>query len=115
MANYDEFKKKAGETAGYAADKGVEFAKCAADKARILARMAAVRTDLALERETLKKSRVELGKAYYKKFGENEQDEMSAVCAQVKTSLDKIARQKSEIGKLKEQLKENPFAADDEA
>ena len=114
MTNCEDFKKKAGETAGYVADKSVELAKCAVEKTRILGQMAAARTDLALERENLKKARVELGRAYYKKFGQDPKDEMAETCAQVEAALKRIARRKRELAKLKEQLKENPFAASDE-
>ena len=114
MANYDAFKKKAGETASYVADKGVVLAKCAADKTRVLGKMAAARADLAMERENLRKSRIELGKAYYKKFGQDAEDDMAATCAQVKEALEKIEARKTELRALRAQLKENPFASDAE-
>ena len=115
MNHCEDFKRKAGETASFVADKGAEFARCALDKTVILGKMAAARSALALERDSLKKARVELGKAYYKKYGQNAEDEMSATCAQVADSLEKIAQHKKELAALKAQLMENPFAPDDEA
>ena len=115
MENAEAFKKKAGETAGFVADKGLEVAKCAAEKAFILGQMATARADLAMERENLKRARVILGKAYYKKFGQDPEDEMAETCAQVEKSLKRIARRKAELAELKVALKTNPFAADDEA
>ncbi len=113
MTRTDDFMRRAEETAGFVADKTVEIAKCAAEKTLLLAKMAKIRGDLALERDALKKQRIELGKAYYRKYGQNPDEELAAACARIETALENIAAQKAELALLKEQLKENPFASDD--
>ena len=73
--DFDKMKEKVLATAGRAADKSVELAKIAGDKAKLAGRITRLRTEVAMEKDSLRKMYTELGKLYYDDRDTNAQAE----------------------------------------
>jgi len=104
MVNFDKMKEKALATAGKMADKSVGFAKAAGDKAKIVGKITKLRTEIAMEKDTVRKSFTDIGKLYYEKNKANPDPEMEQVVEEVTTSLASAQEKQKEIEALKKEL-----------
>lgn len=105
MANFDDIKKTAAETAGAVADKSIVFARMVADKTKCVARIAVLRADISSEKELLRRDFKELGKAYYEAHKDDPEPALEQLCTDVSVTTERIAAKRREIEELKEQLR----------
>ena len=104
MLNFDELKDKVIAKAGTVADKSVEVAKVAADKTKILGKIAKLNTDMAKERDSLRKTYSEMGKMYYEKHKDNAEPEFQQACADVTQTLTILDAKRKQMDGLKAEL-----------
>ena len=107
MASFDfnEFKKKAAETAGTIADKSAEVAKLVAMKAELLAKKAKLSADIAGERGSLRRKYQELGKLYYAEHGATPDAGYAAACEKITAAKAIIQANNDRIAQLKAEAK----------
>lgn len=101
MTNFDEFKQKAKDTAGTIADKSVEFYKIAEEKTKIIAKVTKLRTEIALEKNTIRKRYLEIGKKYYELFKDAPAEELNNACVEITAALERIETKKRQIDAVK--------------
>lgn len=106
MANFDfgAMKEKALQTAGMVADKSVEFAKIAGDKAKLAGRITKLKAEIAMEKESAKRNFVELGKKYYEAHKENPTPELAQAVTEISVALEAMGAKRKEVEMLKKQL-----------
>ena len=104
MANFESIKEKALATAGKVADKSVFFAKAAGEKAKILGRITKLKTEIAMEKDTIRKNFTEIGKMYYEKHRDNPDPDMAQAVAEASVSIEAVAIKKVEVELLKKEL-----------
>jgi len=104
MFKFDELKDKVLATAGSVADKSVEMAKMAGDKAKVIAKLTRLNTELAKEKETLRRTYTEMGKIYYEQHKNSPDESMIQAVADVEHSLQKMEVKRQEIETLKSEL-----------
>lgn len=99
MANFDfdMFKKKAGAVA----DKSVLFAKKAADKAVVYAKVTKINTELISEKDKLRKAYQEIGKIYYELHKNSPETEFETAFETLEAVKNTIREKKAEIEALK--------------
>lgn len=112
MANFDDIKKTVSEKAGVFAEKTGEFAKNAAEKAKVLAKIGKLNAEILAEKDSIRKSNIELGKIYYEYFKADPHEPMKSACAKIDASNAKIAAKKAEIEDLKRVNPEVVYEAD---
>jgi len=105
MLTFDELKDKVLATAGTVADKSIEMAKFAGDKAKLAAKIARLNAELAGERETLRRTYQEIGKRYYELHRTAPEENMAQAVADAEHSLEKIEAKRHQISDLKTELK----------
>ena len=103
MANFDfdEFKRKATETAGVIVDKSAEMAKLVAEKAKILAKKAKLVAEITGEKENLKKQYMEIGRIYYEKFADSPDESIEKAVAEAAEVIERIGFKKAELDALR--------------
>ena len=101
MANFDELKQKAKDTMETIADKSVELYKIAEEKAKLLAKIARLSAEVALEKGDLRKHYRELGQLYYELHLAAPEESLAQSCAEITASLEFIAAKQKEIDDLK--------------
>lgn len=101
MANFDTLKKRAAEAAGTLADKSLVFARKAADKTKSVAKITKLSTDVAGEREKIRRNYVEIGKKYYELYKDAPSEELQSFVDEISVSLSIIEAKKAEIEVLK--------------
>lgn len=116
MAGFDfnEFKKKAVETAGNIADKSAEVARMVAEKAEFLARKAKLKADIAGERSSLRRKYQELGKLYYNKYKGSLDPDFAQTEAEIELSMEKIAAKQEELETLRTEAEAAHIDIDEE-
>jgi len=102
--DFDRFKEKALATAGKVADKSVGFAKAAGDKAKLVGRITKLKTEIAMEKDSVRKTFADIGKLYYEKNRENPDPDMAQAVAEATLSLDLIELKKQDVDALKKEL-----------
>jgi len=90
--------------------KGSEYAGLAADKTKDAARLAKATVELNGEKEALKRSFVELGKAYYEEHRGSAEGLFAQLCEEVDAVSARIEALQAEIGSLKGSFKPSPPA-----
>lgn len=116
MVDVDRIKEKAWATAGTIADRSVGFAKMAGDKAKEFGRLVKLKTEIAMEKDSLRKSFAELGKRYYEKHKNSPDPELAQITQEIEMALNAVAKKQQEIDMLKKQLSEddlNKMAAEE--
>jgi len=104
MGSFENFKESAINTAGKVADKSVEIARTVGDKAKIVGKIAKLRTEVAMEKDSVKKAYVEIGKLYYQKHKNDPETDMAQIIAEVSVSLEAVNAKTAEILALKKEL-----------
>jgi len=104
MANFEQIKEKVFATAGKVADKSVELAKVAGEKAKLVGRITKLKTEIAMEKDATRKNFTEIGKLYYEKFKSNPDPDMAQAIAEIEVSLETVIQKQKEIGSLKKDL-----------
>lgn len=99
--DFNELRRKATEAASVLADKSLVLAKKAADKTKDVARITKLKTEIAAERESIRKNYMELGKMYYEKYKDDPADNMAQAVSEITVSLELIAAKQAEIDELK--------------
>ncbi|MCL2843770.1 MAG: hypothetical protein FWE28_10020 [Oscillospiraceae bacterium] len=112
--DFDRFKEKALATAGRVADKSVGIARAAGDKAKLVGRITKLKTEIAMEKDSVRKTFADIGKLYYEKYRENPDPDMAQAVAEATLSLDVIEAKKKDVDALKKELADDfGEAADD--
>lgn len=88
--------------AGKAADATKDFAGKAADKAKAGGRIAKLNIEVAQEKESMKKTFVEIGKLYYDTHKDDPDGFFIQLCEEVAMAEKAIAEKEAEIAELKE-------------
>lgn len=104
MLNFDELKDKVLSTAGTVAEKSVGVARVAADKTKILGKITKLNTDMARERDCLRKTYAEMGKMYYEKHKDDAEPEFQQACADVAQTLTLLDAKRKQLDGLKAEL-----------
>lgn len=109
MATFDfeKMKEIAIETAGKVADKSVEFAKIAGEKAKLAGRITKLKAEIVMEKDTAKKAFSEIGRLYYEKHKQNPEPDMAQGVTEVSVALEAIAKKQEEVDALKKELADN--------
>lgn len=105
MADFDSFKKKAGETAEYVMDKSVEFAKTTAWRTKLFAKITKHKAGIAAEKDSIKKTYLKLGQAYYEQFGDMPDEKLQQLCETIKMSENEIQKRAAAIEHIREAMK----------
>jgi hypothetical protein len=92
MSNFEEFKQKAKDTAETIADKSVEFYKFAEEKTKIIAKLTKLSTEIALQKNTVKKLYTDLGKKYYELYQEEPVEALKQTCEEITAALEIIEK-----------------------
>ncbi len=98
--DFEGLKKKVTDIAESVVGKSSEAAKTVADKAQGLAKKAKLNTEVAAEREALKRKYQELGKLYYEKYSGNTDPDFADVAADIELSVSKIAAWQEELAAM---------------
>lgn len=101
MSNFDEFKKVARDTAETIADKSVEFYKFAEEKTKIIAKITRLKTEIALEKNNIRKKYLEIGKKYYELYKDDPAEELKDFCVDITEATDRIELKKKQIEDIK--------------
>jgi glutamine synthetase adenylyltransferase len=101
MANFVEFRQKAKDTVETIADRSVELYKVAEEKARLLAKITKLSTEIAFEKGDLRKHYRELGKLYYELHRDAPEESLAQSCAEIAASKEVIACKQREIDALR--------------
>ena len=101
MSNFEEFKQKAWDTVGTIADRSVELYKVAEEKARLLAKITKLSTEITFEKGDLRKHYRELGKLYYDLHKDAPETELTQSCMEIASSLEVIASKQREVDALR--------------
>lgn len=107
MGTLEDLRDKALATAGKVADKSVTLARAAGDKAKLLGRITKLKTEVAMERDLIKKSYVEIGRRYYEAHKHNPDPDMAQVMTEISIALDAMDKKQQEVEKLKKQLSDD--------
>ena len=107
MANFENIKEKALATAGKVADKSVEIAKTAGEKAKVVGRIAKLRTEVAMEKDAARKTFIEIGKLYYEKHKDHPAPDMAQAVTEATVALEAVEAKTAEILALKKELTDN--------
>jgi len=102
--DFERIKEKALATAGRVADKSVEFAKVAGDKAKVAGKITKLKTEIAMEKDTLRKTYAEVGKLYHEKYKHAPAPEMAQAISEINLALEKVAQKEKEVAALKYEL-----------
>ena len=114
MADFNDFKEKAGAFFSQAAQTTKELATAAADKARKVSRIAKLNMDIVSQKETIKKAYAELGQLYYENHHDAPEGLLSQSCQEIDVAKAAIADMEAEIAQLKssedtEQVQDGDF------
>ncbi|MCL2567851.1 MAG: hypothetical protein FWE12_00220 [Oscillospiraceae bacterium] len=109
--DFESFKEKALATAGKVADKSVALAKTAGEKAKVLGKITKLKTEIAMEKDTVRKNFAEIGKMYYEKHKDNPDPDMAQAILESSASLEAVAAKQAEIELLKKDLADKYDAA----
>ena len=104
MVSFESFKEKALATAGKVAEKSVSFAKSAGEKAKVLGKITKLKTEIAMEKDAVRKTFVEIGKMYYEKHKDNPDPDMAQAVEEITLSLQEVEEKKAEVEALKKEL-----------
>ena len=107
MISFEDFKEKALATAGKVADRSVSLAKTAGEKAKILGKITKLKTEIAMEKDTMRKTYVELGKMHYDKHRHNPDPDMAQAVADISLSHETVAAKQAQVDALKKELSDN--------
>jgi hypothetical protein len=101
MANIDELKVKVQEKAEIAAARSVILAETAGKKAKSMAKIAKLKSEILTAKEERRKAEIALGRKYYELFGEAPAEELAEICATIGNANDQIDAKKALIDELK--------------
>ena len=101
MSNFEEFKQKAKDTAETIADKSVEFYKFAEEKTKIIAKLTKLSTEVALQKNTVKKLYTDLGKKYYELYQAEPVETLKQTCEEITAALEIIEKKQQEMDEIK--------------
>jgi len=104
MVDFESIKERALATVGRVAEKSVDIAKAAGEKAKLAGRITKLKTEIAMEKDTLRKTFAELGKMYYEKHKDNPTHEMAQAVADAGLSLEILEAKQAEVDALKKEL-----------
>jgi len=110
--NLTELKEKAADTAGLILEKALVLKDTAEEKARILAKKAKLRAELARNGSEIKRLYTDLGSLYYCMNKDDPDDMMKQTCEEISLLLEKNDSCEAELRALEEI--ESPGATDDE-
>ena len=101
MANIDELKVKVQEKAEIAAARSVIFAEAAGKKAKNMAQIAKLKSEILTAKEQRRKAEIALGRKYFELFGEEPAEELGELCAVIRDAGDAVDAKKALIDELK--------------
>lgn len=109
MASFDfnELKEKVGEFATTAAEKAKDIASATAEQTKRLARIAKLNIEISAEKDSIKKSYIELGKLYYETHKDAPEGFFTQLCEEVSAAHAAIAEKQAELDELKAKVSEH--------
>ena len=105
--DFDRIKEKVLATAGRGLDKSVELCKVASDKAKLMGRITKLKTEIAMEKDTLRKSYAELGKLYHETHKDKPAAGLKQAVSEISLGLETVACKEAEVKALKQELADN--------
>lgn len=115
MANFDQFKQKAWDTANTIADVSIELYKFAEKKAKKFSRKTRLATEIAKEKGNIRTLYSEIGKQYYARHKDDPESEFAQACSDISKSFTRIRYCKEEIERIKSEPDEDEFCGDCDA
>ena len=112
MAGFNDFLTKAGALASKAADKAKDLAGVAAVKTKQVSRIAKLNMDISAKKDDMKKAYAELGKIYYEAHHDAPDETCAPLCAQIDEAAAAVAAMEAEIAQLKQEIGEDDTAQD---
>jgi len=107
MASFDNFKERFLATAGKVADQSAAIARTAGEKAKVVGRITKLKTEVAMEKDNIRKNYAEIGKKYYEQHKHNPHPDMAQAVEEIGVSHDVVAAKQTEIEKLKKDLSDD--------
>lgn len=107
MVNCDEIKDRVKVTLEVVAEGAKELAAKAADKAKTAARIARLSLEIAGEKDTIKKSCLEIGKLYYEMHRDDADGFFAQLCDEITVAKADIADKEGEIASLRGRCEED--------
>ena len=104
MVDFESIKEKALATAGKVAEKAVDLGKTAGEKAKVLGKITKLKTEIAMEKDAVRKNFAEIGKMYYEKHKDNPDPDMAQAVLEASVSLEAVEAKKREVEALKKEL-----------
>ena len=101
MANFNELREKLLVKLGNAADNTKDFAEKAADKAKVSGKIAKLTMEIAGEKDSMKKTYIEIGKLYYDTHKDDPEGFFIQLCEEVSLAHQSITAKEAEIEELK--------------
>jgi len=102
--DFERIKEKALATAGRVADKSVGIAKVAGDKAKLMGKITKLKTEIAMEKDAMRKTYAEMGKLYYEEYKDAPAPEMAQAIFEIKVTLESVAKKELQVAALKKEL-----------
>ena len=104
MAGFNDFMDMAGAFASKAAEKAKDLASVAAVKTKQVSRIAKLNMDISAQKDTIKKAYAEIGRLYYENHRDDPDPAVVQACQEVDTAKEAIARMEAEIAQLKMEI-----------
>jgi len=110
MADFEKWKDRTVAAVCKAADKSAEFAQTVGEGAKVVGRIAKLKTNMAVDRDETRKKLAELGERYYEAHKNDPASEFSQLVTDLNDIAARIAQKEAEVIALKKELKESSEA-----
>ena len=104
MADFEKWKDKAVVAVCKAADKSAEFAQTVGESAKVVGKIAKLKTDMAVERDKSRKKITGLGELYYELYKDAPAPEFSQLVTEINEIAAMVAQKEAEVIALKKEL-----------
>ena len=102
MANFEDFKQRAEEAAGFLFGKSVELGRLAAEKTREYTQTAKLNASILMDKDSLRKEYTELGKLFYEGADE---ETLAQSCEKIREIIEEIEETQAILNSLREEKK----------
>ena len=106
MANIDfeSIKERTLATAGKVAGKSAAIARTAGEKAKLVGKITKLKTEIAMEKDGIRKNFIAIGKKYYEQHKHDPHPDMAQAVTEVGVSFGVVNAKKAEVEALKKEL-----------
>lgn len=112
MADFNEIKDKVLASLGKAADSAKDLTEKAADSVKAGGRIAKLSMEISSEKDSMKKTYLEIGKLYYETHSNDPEGFFIQLCEEISIAKQNIAEKEAEIETIKASKKEDDCDAD---